>query len=96
MFQSGSRVNPTPATAAATRASAFLAKNPPETFTLEIPSGPRNSQVLYPEDFRLGPVNPDDFDVFVVKSRVHFRRGFDETGFARTIIIVEAPEPFVA
>jgi len=33
--------------------------------------------------------------VFVVKSRVHFRRGFDETGYAKTIIVVEAPEPFV-
>jgi len=56
---------------------------------------PAYSQVLYPDDFRIGPVNPDDFDVFVVKSRVHFRRGFDETGYARTILIVEAPEPFV-
>jgi microcystin degradation protein MlrC len=35
------------------------------------------------------------YDVFVVKSRVHFRRGFDETGFARTILVAEAPEPFV-
>ena len=56
---------------------------------------PAYSQVLYPERFRVGPVNPDDFDVFVVKSRVHFRRGFDETGYARTILVVEAPEPFV-
>ncbi len=56
---------------------------------------PAYSQVLYPDDFRIGPVNPDDFDVFVVKSRVHFRRGFDETGYAATILVVEAPEPFV-
>ena len=33
--------------------------------------------------------------MFVVKSRVHFRRGFDETGFAPTIIVAEAPGPFV-
>jgi hypothetical protein len=26
---------------------------------------------------------------------VHFRRGFDETGFAPTILVAEAPEPFV-
>jgi len=26
---------------------------------------------------------------------VHFRRGFDETGFAQTIIIVDAPGPFI-
>ena len=38
---------------------------------------------------------PADYDVFVVKSRVHFRRGFDETGYAPTIVIVEAPEPYV-
>lgn len=56
---------------------------------------PAYEQVLYPEEFRLGSIDPDDYDVFVVKSRVHFRRGFDETGYARTIIIVEAPEPFV-
>ena len=48
-----------------------------------------------PRAFRFGPVDPEDFDVFVVKSRVHFRRGFDETGFARTIVVVEAPGPFV-
>jgi microcystin degradation protein MlrC len=35
--------------------------------------------------------NPDEFDVFVVKSRVHFRRGFDETGYAKTIQVVDAP-----
>ncbi len=56
---------------------------------------PAYSQVLYPEAFQLGDVDPADYDVFVVKSRVHFRRGFDETGFAKTIVIVEAPEPFV-
>ena len=56
---------------------------------------PAYSQILYPEHFRLGSIEPDDYDVFVVKSRVHFRRGFDETGYARTILVVEAPEPFV-
>ena len=38
---------------------------------------------------------PDDYDVFVVKSRAHFRRGFDETGYAESIFIIEAPEPYV-
>lgn len=56
---------------------------------------PAYTQIMYPEDFRFGPVDPDDYDVFVVKSRVHFRRGFDETGFAPTILVVEAPGPFV-
>lgn len=48
-----------------------------------------------PEAFRFGTLDPAEFDVFVVKSRVHFRRGFDETGFTPTIIVVEAPGPFV-
>lgn len=56
---------------------------------------PAYTQVLYPGAFRLAEIDPADYDVFVVKSRVHFRRGFDETGFAPTIVIVEAPEPFV-
>ena len=56
---------------------------------------PAYEQVLYPDNFRIGDIDPGDYDVFVVKSRVHFRRGFDETGYARTIVIVEAPEPFV-
>jgi microcystin degradation protein MlrC len=56
---------------------------------------PAYCQVLYPGRFAMGEVDPADYDVFVVKSRVHFRRGFDETGFARTIVIVEPPEPFV-
>ena len=56
---------------------------------------PAYEQVLYPDAFRIGTINPDDYEVFVVKSRVHFRRGFDETGYARTILVVEAPEPFV-
>jgi microcystin degradation protein MlrC len=56
---------------------------------------PAYSQVLYPERFAMGSVDPANYDVFVVKSRVHFRRGFDETGYARTIVVVEAPEPYV-
>ena len=56
---------------------------------------PAYAQILYPERFRLGDIDPSDYDVFVVKSRVHFRRGFDETGYAKTILVVEAPEPFV-
>jgi microcystin degradation protein MlrC len=56
---------------------------------------PAYEQVIRPEYFRFGPVEPDDFEVFVVNSRVHFRRGFDETGYAKTILVVEAPQPFV-
>jgi microcystin degradation protein MlrC len=56
---------------------------------------PTYEQVIFPERFRIGSIDVADYDVFVVKSRVHFRRGFDETGFARTILVVEAPGPFV-
>ena len=56
---------------------------------------PAYEQVLYPDAFRFGTIDPADYHVFVVKSRVHFRRGFDETGYARTILVVEAPGPFV-
>lgn len=39
-------------------------------------------------------IDPEVFEVFVVKSRVHFRRGFDETGYAKTILVVDAPGPW--
>ena len=53
---------------------------------------PAYQQNTTPGQLRFGPVDPDDYDVFVLKSRVHFRRGFDETGYAKTILIVDAPE----
>ncbi len=52
---------------------------------------PTYTQLLYPEQLRVGGINPDDYQVFVVKSRVHFRRGFDETGYAKEVIVVDAP-----
>jgi microcystin degradation protein MlrC len=56
---------------------------------------PALKQILWTEQLEFGPLDPDNFDSFVLKSRVHFRRGFDETGYAKTIIIVDAPGPFV-
>jgi microcystin degradation protein MlrC len=56
---------------------------------------PAYTQITDPGAFRSLDLDPADFDVFVVKSRVHFRRGFYETGFAPTIVVVEAPQPFV-
>lgn len=52
---------------------------------------PAYHETTTPEEVRFGPIEPDEYDVFVLKSRVHFRRGFDETGYANTIIIVDAP-----
>ncbi|NGM60402.1 M81 family metallopeptidase [Sphingobacterium sp. SGG-5] len=52
---------------------------------------PGYQQCITPDELRFGPINPDDYDVIVLKSRVHFRRGFDETGYAPSIFIVDAP-----
>jgi microcystin degradation protein MlrC len=40
-------------------------------------------------------LKPADFDVIAIKSRAHFRRGFDDSGFAPTILLVEPDEPFL-
>ncbi len=56
---------------------------------------PALEQITDPESLAFGPLDPDAFEVIVVKSRVHFRRGFDETGYANAIIIADAPGPFV-
>ena len=52
---------------------------------------PAYQQNTTPGELRFGPIEPDDYDVFVLKTRVHFRRGFDETGYAPTIHIVDGP-----
>ena len=56
---------------------------------------PAYEQIVSPEQLRFEGIDPDTYDVFVVKSRVHFRRGFDETGYAKTILVVDAPGPWV-
>jgi len=56
---------------------------------------PTLQQITVPEVLKFGPLDPDDYDVIVVKSRVHFRRGFDETGYAKTIVVVDAPGSFI-
>ncbi len=40
-------------------------------------------------------LDPAAFDVIAIKSRVHFRRGFDDNGFAKAILLVEPSEPFL-
>jgi len=51
------------------------------------------TQVMYPSD--LEGFGAEKFKVFAIKSRVHFRRGFDDSGFAKTILLVEPIEPFL-
>ena len=49
------------------------------------------------EPFSLGSLGLDisTFQVMAIKSRVHFRRGFHDNGFAKTILLVEPTEPFL-
>jgi microcystin degradation protein MlrC len=49
------------------------------------------TQVMYPADLKASAI--DQFKVFAIKSRVHFRRGFDDSGFAKTILLVEPEQP---
>src|SRR5438128_2469813 len=51
------------------------------------------TQVMDPADLK--GFGADKFKVFAIKSRVHFRRGFDDSGFAKTILLVEPIEPFL-
>jgi microcystin degradation protein MlrC len=52
-------------------------------------------QLMEPFSLRQLGLDLADFDVFAIKSRVHFRRGFDDSGFAKTILLVEPVEPFL-
>jgi microcystin degradation protein MlrC len=52
-------------------------------------------QVTEPQTFSTWGLKVDGFDVYAIKSRVHFRRGFDDDGFAKTILLVEPPGPFM-
>jgi microcystin degradation protein MlrC len=52
-------------------------------------------QVMEPFGLRALGIDLDAFKVFAIKSRVHFRKGFDDNGFARTILLVEPDQPFL-
>ncbi len=56
---------------------------------------PYLAQIIEPSTLREIGIDPNAFDVIAIKSRVHFRRGFDDSGFARTILLVEPTEPFL-
>ena len=53
------------------------------------------AQVIETSALAEAGLQPDAFDVIALKSRVHFRRGFDDTGFAQTILLVEPDQPFL-
>ncbi|RDJ27863.1 hypothetical protein DWF00_09685 [Bosea caraganae] len=52
-------------------------------------------QIVEPSELWQLGLQPDEFDVIAIKSRAHFRRGFDDSGFAPTILLVEPPQPFM-
>ncbi|MBO9354906.1 hypothetical protein GG851_12985 [Bordetella petrii] len=52
-------------------------------------------QVKELEEISQRGVNAADFDILAIKSRVHFRRGFDDSGYAKAILVVEPDEPFL-
>jgi microcystin degradation protein MlrC len=52
-------------------------------------------QVMEPLPLNVLGFDVSTFKVIAIKSRVHFRRGFDDSGFAKTILLVEPVEPFL-
>ena len=52
-------------------------------------------QVMEPFSLKALGLDIDGFKVMAIKSRVHFRRGFHDNGFARTILLVEPTQPFL-
>ncbi len=56
---------------------------------------PYLSQIIYPRSFLDLGIDPDKFKAFAIKSRVHFHRGFTDTGYCKTFILTEPDQPFV-
>ena len=52
---------------------------------------PERFQVRTRSIFDHAEIPVDTIDIFVVKSRNHFRRGFMETGLAKTAVVIDAP-----
>jgi microcystin degradation protein MlrC len=56
---------------------------------------PYLAQIIDPFPLQALGLDIGAFQVFAIKSRVHFRRGFHDNGFAKTILLVEPVEPFL-
>lgn len=52
-------------------------------------------QIIEPFSLQNLGLDINAFQVMAIKSRVHFRRGFQDNGFAKTILLVEPTEPFL-
>jgi microcystin degradation protein MlrC len=53
------------------------------------------TQIIDPAELKGPGFDVRQFKAIAIKSRVHFRRGFDDSGFAKTILLVEPVEPFL-
>jgi microcystin degradation protein MlrC len=52
-------------------------------------------QIVEPFSLEALGLDIGTFEIMAIKSRVHFRRGFHDNGFAKTILLVEPTEPFL-
>jgi len=48
-------------------------------------------QVMFTDIFAPLGIKQEDLDIIVLKSRVHFRRGYVENGFAKEVVWIDAP-----
>ena len=53
------------------------------------------AQMLEPFSLTNFGVDLEAAEIFAIKSRVHFRRGFDDNGFAKTILLVEPVQSYL-
>lgn len=53
------------------------------------------AQITDPESFVELGIDINQYKGFAIKSRVHFRRGFYDSGFSKTIFLVEPEQPFI-
>src|SRR5207245_10713032 len=60
-----------------------------------LPISEYRPQVMEPLDVTGPGFTNDQFKVFAIKSHVHCRRGFDDSGFAKTILLTEPEQPFL-
>ena len=52
-------------------------------------------QIMEPISLKALGLDIGAFEIMAIKSRVHFRRGFHDNGFAKTILLVEPTQPFL-
>ncbi len=102
----GGRLDPSagdPVELAGTIAAGDWSHNDPARHWMSIRFGRDNlvvltpylTQIMDPKSLARFAIDPADYKVFAIKSRVHFRRGFDDSGFAPTILLVEPDQPFL-